>query len=88
MLKYCNELFSTILVTGSVFVGGEEQRQLGPSNFLRSYDPDCITYVEHGSKNYCARAKDFRYESKEVLLCSARLILLTIVLEKVVITLH
>ena len=46
--------------------GGEEQRNLGPSNFVRSYNPDCFTYVEHGSKNYNARAKDLRYENKEV----------------------
>ena len=31
--------------------GGEEQRRLGPSQFIRSSDPDCYTYVEHGSKN-------------------------------------
>ena len=43
-----------------------EQHALGPSNFICSYDPDCITYVEHGSKNYCARAKDLRFENKEV----------------------
>ena len=31
--------------------GGEEQRKLKPSQFRRSYDPDCYTYIEHGSKN-------------------------------------
>ena len=31
--------------------GGEEQRKLKPSQFVRSYDPDCYTYIEHGSKN-------------------------------------
>ena len=45
---------------------GEEQRQLGPRNFVRSYNPDCLTYIEHGSKNYSARAKDLHYENKEV----------------------
>ena len=34
--------------------GGEEQRNLSPAQFIRSYNPDCITYVEHGSKNYSA----------------------------------
>ena len=36
--------------------GGEEMRKLGPSQFLRTHDPDCITYVEHGSKNFTGRA--------------------------------
>ena len=31
--------------------GGQEQRQLRKSQFVRSFDPDCYTYVEHGSKN-------------------------------------
>ena len=37
-----------------------------PRNFVRSYNPDCLTYIEHGSKNYSARAKDLHYENKEV----------------------
>ena len=37
-----------------------------PRNFVRSYNPDCLTYIEHGSKIYSARAKDLRYENKEV----------------------
>ena len=32
--------------------GGEEQRSLGPSQFIRSVNPDCFLYVEHGSKHY------------------------------------
>ena len=31
--------------------GGKEQRDLKPSQFLRSSSPDCYTYVENGSKN-------------------------------------
>lgn len=31
--------------------GGEEQRRLKPSQFIRSSNPDCYTYVENGSKN-------------------------------------
>ena len=31
--------------------GGEEQRKLGPSQFKRSFNPDCYTFIEHGSKN-------------------------------------
>ena len=46
--------------------GGDEQRRLGRNHFIRSYDPDCITFVEHGSKNYSGRAKDLRFENKEV----------------------
>ena len=30
--------------------GGEEQRKLGPSQFKRSFNPDCYTFIEHGSK--------------------------------------
>ena len=29
----------------------EEQRSLGPSQFLHTKDPDCVTYVEDGSDN-------------------------------------
>ena len=32
--------------------GGEEQRRLRPSMLKRSSNPDCYTYVEHGSKNH------------------------------------
>ena len=31
--------------------GGEEQRNLKRSQFVRSYDPDCYTYIVKGSKN-------------------------------------
>ena len=47
--------------------GGDEQRLLGPSQFIRSVNPDCITYVECGSKNNSGRVKDFKYENKEVM---------------------
>ena len=38
---------------GKVFCirGGEEQRSLKQSQFARSHDPDCYTYIENGSKN-------------------------------------
>ncbi len=32
--------------------GGQEQRDLKPSQFVRSYNPDCYTYVKNGSKNH------------------------------------
>ena len=32
--------------------GGEEQRKLKRSQFQRSFNPDCYTYIENGSKNY------------------------------------
>ena len=55
-------------VIGKIFCicGGEEQRNLGPAQFICSYSPDCITYAEHGSKNYSAQAKNLRFENKEV----------------------
>ena len=39
---------------GKVFCirGGQEQRHLKRSQFKRSYNPDCYTYVENGSKNH------------------------------------
>ena len=46
--------------------GGEEQRNLGPSQFLRSLDPDCLTFVEHGSKNRSSRANELHLKNKEV----------------------
>ncbi len=46
--------------------GAEEMRKLGPSQFKRTLDPDCITYIEHGSKNNAGRASDLRHENKQV----------------------
>ena len=44
--------------------GGEEQRKLGPSQFLRTENPDCYTYVEHGSKNRNGGIGQVRQENK------------------------
>ncbi len=44
--------------------GGEEQRRLGPSQFLRTEDPDCYTYIEHGSKNRSGGLAQLRVENK------------------------
>ena len=48
--------------------GFEEQRNLSPAQFIRSYNPDCDMYVEHGSKNYSARKQAWylHFENKEV----------------------
>ena len=46
--------------------GGEEQRRLGPSQFIRTTEPDCFTYVEHGSKNRNAGPQQLSLENKEV----------------------
>ena len=44
-------LFFSNSTSESVCVrGGEEQCRLGPSQFVRSENPDCYTYTEHGSK--------------------------------------
>ena len=32
--------------------GGQEMRELKPSQFVRGYNPDSYTYVENGSKNH------------------------------------
>ena len=46
--------------------GGEEQRLLGPSQFVRSHNPDCYNYVEHGSKNHSGGLKQLGQENKVV----------------------
>ena len=46
--------------------GEEEMWKPGPSQFKRSFNPDCITYEEHGSKHYSGRASDLHFENKEV----------------------
>ena len=46
--------------------GGEEQRRLQPSMFVRSKDPDCYTYYERGSKNYSGGLKQLSRANKTV----------------------
>ena len=46
--------------------GEEEIWKIGPSQFKNRFNPDCITYVEHGSKNYSGCASDLHFENKEV----------------------
>jgi len=50
--------------------GGQEQRSLGPSNFKwhskPADDPNCVTYIEHGSKNRSGGIDHLRLENKEV----------------------
>ena len=45
---------------------GEEQRKLGHSNFMRTSEPECYTYVEHGSKNKAGGLAQLRRENKRV----------------------
>ena len=44
--------------------GGDEQRKLGPPQFVRSHNPDCFTYVEHGSKNRSGGVAQLHVENK------------------------
>ena len=46
--------------------GGEEQRCLKPSQFVRSSDPDCYTYTEHGSKNRSGGLAQLNVSNKQV----------------------
>ena len=46
--------------------GGKEQRKLGPSQFVRTTNPDCFTYIEHGSKNISGSDAQLRVENKNV----------------------
>ena len=53
--------------------GGQEQRNLGPSNFKWSSkpgcDPHCVTYIEHGSKNRSGASGE---QGSNVSLCPRR----------------
>lgn len=44
--------------------GEDEQRKLGPSQFLRAENPDSYMYVEHGSKNRSGGLAQLRQENK------------------------
>lgn len=37
-----------------------------PFTVKRGFNPDCIPYLEHGSKNYSGRASNLHLENKEV----------------------
>ena len=43
---------------------GKEQRHLGPSQLVRLYNPDCCTYIEHGSKNRTEGLRQLSLENK------------------------
>ena len=79
MGMFCGEYHNTkrfakscIFYVGKCFCvrGGQEQRNLGPSNFRflskPGADPHCVVYEEHGSKNHPGGKKDFRAENKSV----------------------
>ena len=53
---------------GKVFClrGGEEQRQLKPSQLTRKKEPDHYVYVETGSKNRSGGLKELNVENKVV----------------------
>ena len=53
---------------GKVFCirGGEEQRRLGPSQFVRFGDPDCYMYTEDGSKSHSGGFSELRVQNKQV----------------------
>ena len=47
-------------------VTSKEQWQLHPSMFVRSSNPDCYMYVEHGSKNHSGGLKQLSLENKQI----------------------
>ena len=51
--------------------GGDEQRRLGPSQLVRSSNPDKYTNVEYGSKNRSEDLAEICIENKTVI-CVAR----------------
>ena len=60
--------YAVFFYVGKVFCirGGEEQRRLGPSQLVRSKDPDCYTYIEHESKNRTGGLLQLRVDNKAV----------------------
>ena len=44
--------------------GGEEQQKLSPSQLKCSSDPDCYTYIEHGSKNRSGGLEQLKVDNK------------------------
>ena len=46
--------------------GGDEQRNLKPSQFVHSKQPDCYIYTEHGSKNCSGGLGQLNVENKQV----------------------
>lgn len=46
--------------------GGDEQRRLGPSQFVRKHDPGCFMYIEHGLKNRAGGIAQLRLENKRM----------------------
>ena len=48
--------------------GGEEQRELKPSQLIRKRNPDQYVYVETGSKNRSAGLKEMNVDNKVVLI--------------------
>ena len=46
--------------------GGDEQRRLGPSQFVRLTNPDRYNYTEHGSKNRSGGLAQLHVENKSV----------------------
>ena len=61
-------LQQALFYVGKVYCirGGEEQRCLKPSQFVRSSDPDCYTYTEHGSKNRSGGLAQLNVSNKQV----------------------
>ena len=46
--------------------GGQEQRDLKHSQFIREYNPDRYTYIENGSKNHKGKFGSSSHENKVV----------------------
>ena len=60
--------YAVFFYVGKVYCirGGEEQRSLKPSQFVRSHEPDCYTYIEHGSKTRSGGLAQLHIENKRV----------------------
>ena len=63
--KVCSKLFYYVRKVYCIR-GEEEQRCLKPSQFVRSCQPDCYTYTEHGSKNRSGGLAELHVENKQV----------------------
>ena len=60
--RICSVPFSFILVSDSVLEDVRNSRDC--VQFVRTHDPDCFTYIEHGSKNRLGRLAQLHLENK------------------------
>ena len=64
ILKYYSMLCSTMSARSTAFVA--EMSRGMPSQFVRSRNPDCYTYIEYGKKNRSGGLAQLNVDNKRV----------------------